>query len=182
MDSRYRAWAARWRVPLGFVLGVAYLTLSRPTFPLVLAGGTVAAVGLVIRGFAAGCLDKNTQLATGGPYARTRNPLYLGSALLGLGFGIAGGSWGLGAASLAFFLLVYWPVMQREEEFLRRQFGESYNQYAAQVPLFFPALSRRETLSREKFRWGRYRKNREYEAALGVAAGLVFLLLKIELR
>src|SRR5579872_4849342 len=98
MGSRYAAFAARWRVPLGFVFGAAYLILSRPTVKLLLAGGAVAAMGLAIRAWAAGHLVKNQNLATHGPYAYTRNPLYFGSALMAAGFVLAGGSWVLALA------------------------------------------------------------------------------------
>ena len=181
MDERYAAWAARWRVPLGFALGVTYLILAQPTVRLVVAGGGVALLGLVVRAFAAGYLEKNQSLATRGPYAYTRNPLYLGSFLLGLGFSLAGASWLAGLAFLGLFLLVYWPVMRREEDALRRQFGEIYSRYAESVPLFVPTRPGMPA-SGEKFRWERYLKNREYEAALGYVAGMVFLLLKAAVR
>jgi len=181
MDSGYAVWAARWRVPLGFALGAAYLILSQPTFKLLAGGAVTALVGLLLRAFAAGYLAKNQSLATAGPYAYTRNPLYLGSLLMGLGFALAGSSWALGAAFLVFFLAVYGPVMRREAEALQRAFGESYEQYARDVPLFLPQL-RRARASGERFQWQRYRKNREYEAALGYLAALVFLALKAWLR
>jgi protein-S-isoprenylcysteine O-methyltransferase Ste14 len=181
MDKDYASWAARWRVPLGFALAVAYMVFAQPSVLLLTAGGSVALLGLALRAFAAGCLDKNSELATCGPYAYTRNPLYLGSLLMGSGLVLAGGSWGLALALFAFFLLVYYPVIRREEHLLRRQFGEQYERYAAAVALFFPD-GRRAPPSGDKFRWARYRKNREYEAAFGLATGLAFLALKLGLR
>ena len=180
MDSAYARWAARWRVPLGFLLGVAYLIFCRPTVKLLLAGGAIAALGLAIRAFATGHLVKNQSLATSGPYAYTRNPLYLGSSLMGAGFALAGGSWILFAALVAMFAIVYWPVIRREEEYLRREFGEVYNQYAEQVPLFIPSLHR--MASQGTFQWKQYRKNHEYEALLGFVAVMIFLAFKIWLR
>lgn len=187
MDSRYAAWAAQWRVPLGFALGVAFLILSQPTLPLLVAGGGIAMLGLLLRALAAGFLEKGRALATSGPYRYTRNPLYLGSFFMGVGFAIAAGSWVLGLAFLVFFLLVYWPVMRREEDFLRRQFSEAYARYAASTPLFFPTFVAtpkvgQSLVPEEKFQWERYRKNHEYEAALGYLAGLVFLAVKLQLR
>ncbi|MBZ5515043.1 MAG: isoprenylcysteine carboxylmethyltransferase family protein [Acidobacteriia bacterium] len=178
MDKGYAAWAARWRVPLGFALGVGYLIFSRPTMRLVAAGGTIALAGLIQRAYAAGCLEKNRALATCGPYAHTRNPLYLGSLVMGAGFAVAGGSWILGTAFLALFLLVYWPVMRREEASLRLQFGDAYEKYAVAVPFFFPSL-RRATRTSGGFRWELYRKNREYQAAAGFGGGIAFLVLKM---
>ena len=142
MDSAYAAWASRWRVPLGFLLGVAYLLFSRPTVKLLIAGGAVAALGLALRTFAAGHLAKNQRLATSGPYAYTRNPLYLGSALMGAGFAVAGGNWILALACLVLFAAIYWPVIRREEEYLRREFGQVYDRYAQCVPVLLPRFRR----------------------------------------
>lgn len=138
MDNAYAARAARWRVPLSFALAIVYLAFSQPTLPLLVTGGGIALLGLVVRGWAAGFLDKNQSLATGGPYRYTRNPLYLGSAVTGVGLGIAGDSVVMMLAFAALFLLVYWPVIRREECFLRQKFGAVYDAYAASVPLFIP--------------------------------------------
>jgi protein-S-isoprenylcysteine O-methyltransferase Ste14 len=180
MASRYSAWAARWRVPLGFLFGAAYLYFSRPTLRLLLAGGAVAAVGLAIRAYAAGHLVKNQSLAMSGPYAYTRNPLYFGSALMGAGFALAGGRWILALALVVLFAAIYGPVIRREEEYLRQEFGEVYDHYAQRVPLFFP-LFRRDGEG-EKFQWKQYRKNREYEALLGYVTVMIFLALRSRFR
>lgn len=187
MDKNYAAWAARWRVPLGFAMTVALVILSQPTLRFLVGGASVALVGLLLRGSAAGYLEKGQKLATHGPYRYTRNPLYLGSFVMGSGFAIAAASWTLGLAFLVFFLLIYVPVMRREEEELQRQFGGEYERYAGSVPLFFPNFFHRaETRSSdsvaEKFEWKRYVNNREYEAALGYVVGLVFLAAKMKLR
>ena len=183
MDPRredYSAWAARWRVPLGFALSVAYLVLARPTPLLLAVGGAIALAGVGLRAWAAGYLEKGKSLATGGPYALTRNPLYFGSSLIGAGFALAGRSLVMAAALAALFLFVYAPVIRREERFLRKEFGSAYEEYARATPLFWPRPGRRSA-SGERFRWDRYRKNREYEAALGCAAGLCLVALKLAL-
>ena len=180
-DNRYAAWAARWRVPLGFILGAAYLVFSQPSPRLLLAGSVVGLAGLLLRALAAGCLDKNQNLATGGPYAHTRNPLYLGSFIIGTGFAMAGGSWILGLAMVSLFVLVYLPVMRREAAFLARQFGPPYAGYARAVPFFLPRLQPADT-GGKRFRWATYRQNREYQAALGFVTGVVFLYVKMTLR
>jgi protein-S-isoprenylcysteine O-methyltransferase Ste14 len=166
---------------LGFALAAAYLTLARPALVLLLSGGAIMLAGLLLRAWAAGYLAKNQRLTTAGPYSHTRNPLYLGSAVMGLGAALAGGSWIMGVAFAAFFVLVYWPVMKREAQFLQREFPEAFEPYAKQVPLFFPKLAR-VPAGREKFQWPLYMKNREYEAALGYVAALLFLALKMWLR
>jgi protein-S-isoprenylcysteine O-methyltransferase Ste14 len=182
MDERYGAWAARWRVPLGFALGIVYVVLSQPTVPWLAAGGGVAFAGLLLRAWAAGYLEKNQKLATAGPYAYTRNPLYFGSFLMGAGFTLAGKSWIVAALYASLVIFVYWPVMRREERQLQARFGNLYTSYAAAVPLFLPRLRRRATPADERFRWERYRRNREYEAAGGFAAGIIFLWIKMALR
>jgi protein-S-isoprenylcysteine O-methyltransferase Ste14 len=180
MNSAYAAWASRWRVPLGFPLAVCYLVFSRPTVRLLIAGGAVAAVGLLIRALAAGHLVKNQSLAMSGPYAYTRNPLYLGSALMGAGFALAGGNWILALGCVLLFAAIYWPVIRREEEYLRREFGEVYDRYAQLVPLFLPRF--RSGAGGDKFQWKQYRKNHEHEAFLGYLALMIFLVFKTWLR
>jgi protein-S-isoprenylcysteine O-methyltransferase Ste14 len=174
----YGAWAARWRVPLGLALSLLYLLVAEPTPPLLAAGGVVAFFGLMLRGWAAGHLEKGASLATAGPYALTRNPLYLGSALIGVGFALAGRSVLMAAAFALLLVLIYGPVIHREEQFLRDRFGEAHRRYEERVPLVLPR-SIRPPASGEHFQWLRYRKNREYEAALGYAAAVLLLTLKM---
>lgn len=181
MSKDFSAFVARWRVPFGFALGIAYLIFAQPTLPLLIAGSIVALAGLGIRAYAAGHLEKDRSLATSGPYSYTRNPLYLGSLFIGIGLVIAGAQWVLGLVFVAFFLFVYGPVMRREERNLRRHFRHEYEDYAVATPLFFPFRKPRKPSS-QKFEWKRYRENREYEAALGYLAGISFLILKILLR
>jgi protein-S-isoprenylcysteine O-methyltransferase Ste14 len=166
---------------LGFALAAAYFILAQPSPALLLSGAALALAGLLLRAWSAGYLAKNQRLATRGPYSYTRNPLYLGSALMGLGGALAGRSWIMGLAFTAFFVLVYWPVMEREAQCLRREFPEAFEPYARQVPLFFPKWPRIPAGS-EKFQWRLYLKNREYEAAAGYVAAMLFLALKMLLR
>jgi len=181
MRKDYAAWAARWRVALGFGLAAAFLVVAQPSRLLLLCGGAIALAGLLIRAWSAGYLAKNQRLVTGGPYSYTRNPLYLGSALMGLGCAVAGRSWIMGVAFAAFFVLVYGAVIKRETRFLRREFPEAFELYAKQVPLFFPKWSGISAPG-ESFEWRLYLKNREYEAATGYVSGMLFLALKMLLR
>lgn len=175
-------WVQRWRVPLGFLCGALFLIFARPR-PLLLAiGGVVALVGLALRAWAAGHIRKNAQLATSGPYAYTRNPLYLGSFLLGVGFTLASGQPLLGLLFAALFLGIYLPVMRVEALTLAGLFGEAYGRYAAAVPLLFPRLTPyREDGDRKralKFDMSLYLRYREYRAALGLLVGWSVLALK----
>ena len=131
---------------------------------------------MLLRGWAAGHLAKNQRLAAGGPYSYTRNPLYLGTALVAAGLVVASRQPALAALFTAAFALVYLPAIELEEQHLRNLFPE-YTDYAKRVPLLLP--SRRATSpSQAPFRWSLYRRNEEYNALLGFAAGLAFLIWK----
>jgi phospholipid methyltransferase len=184
MDKGFAAWAARSRVPLGFAWGAAYLVFSQPSGRMIAIGSAIALLGVLLRAASAGYLEKGQALATAGPYRYTRNPLYLGSFLMGGGFALAGGSWALGLSFVALFLFIYLTVMRREEASLRQQFGETYDNYARSVPLFIPVPGSRGEAARpeERFSLKRYRKNHEHEAAIGYLVAVVFLVLKMWLR
>ena len=174
--KRYADVVARLRVPCGFLLVVAFAWFSRPSARSLAAGLPVALLGLALRAWAAGCLAKNQQLATRGPYAYTRNPLYVGTLVVAGGLALASRSVGLAGLFAVVFLLVYLPVIQNEEQHLRKLFPE-YAAYAAAVPGLWPRWRAAEpgTL----FRWSLYVKNQEYQAAAGFAAGSLFLLWKV---
>ncbi|MBD0371610.1 MAG: isoprenylcysteine carboxylmethyltransferase family protein [Pyrinomonadaceae bacterium] len=174
------SWVQRWRVTLGFLVGVAFVVLARPRVSTLATGGAVALLGLGLRAWAAGHIRKNSALATSGPYAYTRNPLYLGSFLLGLGFTIAAGQPLLGLLFIALFLGIYLPVMRVEAATLSRLFGEDYTRYADAVPLFFPRLMpyRDAKTGGAKFDAALYLRYREYQAAIGLLIAWGLLALK----
>ncbi|MBA3645509.1 MAG: isoprenylcysteine carboxylmethyltransferase family protein [Gemmatimonadaceae bacterium] len=133
----YSETAKKLRLPLGFLFGILYLALARPT-PLGLwVGGAIALIGVLIRAWASGHIVKNEKLAVSGPYAHTRNPLYFGSFLIGAGFAVAA-HWSLLAVVVAFWLLIYRPTMERERANIRERFPEAYDQYSRNVPAFAP--------------------------------------------
>jgi len=170
----------RWRVPLGFICAAIFLLLSSPR-PLTLAiGGGIALPGLALRAWATGHLRKNDALAITGPYAYTRNPLYLGSFLIGVGFTVASGRYILGILFAALFLGIYVPVMRVESATLAKLFGERYEQYVKAVPLFLPRLSpyRDGTNTMSRFDVALYKRYREYQAALGLVTAWALLALK----
>ena len=134
-------WIQRWRVPLGFVCAALFILFARPRPATLAAGAAVSFVGILLRAWASGHIRKNDALAVSGPYAYTRNPLYLGSFILGLGFTIGSGRWWLGILFAALFLGIYLPVMRVESATLADLFGESFQAYAAAVPLFLPRLT-----------------------------------------
>jgi protein-S-isoprenylcysteine O-methyltransferase Ste14 len=186
--SQRKFWM-RWRVRAGYLVGVLYWLLARPTPHSIVYGGILAAFGLLVRGIASGHLRKDLELAVTGPYACTRNPLYLGSSLLAAGFIVAGHSWIAGILVAAYFGIFYYAVMRNEEEDLRARFGAAFAEYAARVPLFFPrapkgpiAPTNSSLESNGKFSSAQYMRNREYKALIGTAVGLGIMWLRMWLR
>ena len=168
----------RIRVPLGFILAVLLVVLARPTVLTLAIGGAIALLGLLTRAWAAGHIRKFEKLATTGPYSHTRNPLYFGSFLLAAGFAVAGGVWWLAAVVAVLYLCIYYPVMRVEEGDLRSRFGAEFEEFAANVPLFFPRLTcwRKE---RAGFDFQLYLSHREYQAAVGAVIAFVVLAAKL---
>ena len=176
----YAEQVARFRVRGGFLLAAIYLVGAQPTPARLLAGAAVALAGLVLRAWSAGVLAKNSSLATGGPYAHTRNPLYLGSAVAALGFAIAGGRWWFFLLLAIFFAAVYWPVIRNEQAHLARLFPNEFPAYAEAVPALWPRLRAwRGPGSSARFSSQQYWRNREYRAFLAYGIIVLFLLARM---
>ena len=169
----------RWRVPLGFACAALFFLLAQARPATLIVGGLVALPGLALRAWATGHLRKNDALATTGPYAYTRNPLYLGSFVIGLGFTIAAGRLILGLLFALLFLGIYVPVMRVETRTLDELFGKDYQDYAAAVPLFLPRVTAyRAGAAKAKFDPALYRRYREYQAAIGLVVAWLLLAIK----
>lgn len=172
-------WIQRWRVPLGFLCAALFILFARPRPTTLAAGAAVSLVGVLLRAWASGHIRKNDALAISGPYAYTRNPLYLGSFILGLGFTIGAGRWWLGILFAALFLGIYLPVMRVESATLAQLFGASFQAYAEKVPLFLPRLTPyRSSAARVTFDRNLYLRYREYRAALGLLVAWGLLVFK----
>jgi protein-S-isoprenylcysteine O-methyltransferase Ste14 len=188
MSQPRRFWM-RWRVRVGYPVALIYWALAAPTLRAILIGGVIASFGLIVRAVAAGYLRKDQQLASSGPYALSRNPLYLGSSFLAVGFAIAGHSWAAGTLIVVYFGVFYYAVMRNEEEDLRARFEGAFERYAAHVPLFFPyifypprQLPAAAAEPPQGFSWKLYRRNREYRALLGTIGALAAMGLRIWVR
>lgn len=170
---------ARWRVRLSYPLAILVLWFARPTPRSILWGAPVGLLGLFIRARAAGHLHKQEILTVTGPYAYTRNPLYFGSAILAIAAGVAAHSWISGVILCGYFALFYSIVMRREEGELRRHHGAAFDEYASSVPLFFPRLkpTKLSFARAGAFSFAQYKKNHEYQAAIGFLLLLTVLLL-----
>lgn len=176
--------ARRIRVPLGFAFAVIYVWLARPTAESILIGGAVALLGVVIRALASGHVKKNTELTQTGPYAYSRNPLYVGSIVIGIGFAIAALNWWIVLGLAILFLAIYIPVIRSEEGFLRSTFPD-FDDYCRRVPRFVGIVhgtkvstGNQEGHLQRAFSRALYLQHREYNAALGTLMMLLVLAAK----
>jgi protein-S-isoprenylcysteine O-methyltransferase Ste14 len=165
---------AKLRVPGGFVMVAAFLWLAAPTWTSLVVGLPVSVLGLALRAWAAGHLEKNRTLAESGPYSYVRNPLYIGTLMVAAGFVMASRRWELGALFAAVFLLIYLPVVELEEQHLRSLFPE-YAYYAKRVPRLWPRLIGSNS---KPFKFSIYLRNQEYQALAGFLAGVAVLIWK----
>ena len=175
--------ARRIRVPLGFVFAAVFLWRARPSLVSLLLSLLLVIPGLLLRGYAAGYVKKNAELTQTGPYAYTRNPLYLGSMMAAFGFAAASRRWELVVLLAVLFLAIYLPVILSEEKFLKSHFAD-FNAYASRVPRLLPRLTpanKRDAAS-GRFSAERYRKHHEYNSLVGAAALYAALVLLIALR
>lgn len=184
-QARRTAWqqlARRIRVPLGFATAALFVLFARPTPALLGWSLLLVLPGLWLRAYAAGYVRKNSELTRTGPYAYTRNPLYLGSMSLAFGFAVAAGRLGLGLLLAALFLLIYVPTIQYEEAFLRAAFP-GFDDYARRVPRLLPRLTPArfpgENAGAGRFDRERWLHHREYNALMGAAAVYVFLVARM---
>ena len=167
----------RIRVPLGFIFAIVFIAFARPSVVTLAVGTGVAVIGLLIRAWASGHIRKARELAISGPYAYTRNPLYVGSFLMGVGFTVAGGVWWLALLFSGLYIGIYLPVMLVEMDDIRTIFGDEFDEYARNVPMLIP----RVTVWRKtgtKFDFQLYLQYREYRAALGVFLAIGVLAAK----
>jgi protein-S-isoprenylcysteine O-methyltransferase Ste14 len=176
---------ARWRVFMGFVAGGAFLLLSHvSSWPRASAGVLISLLGLLLRGWAAGYLEKGKRLAQDGPYAWVRHPLYAGSFLMAFGFCLAGtgvvprASVILWSIFLFLFGWIYPRRIVTEELNLEKYFGDAWRSFTARNKRFLPRLRPTRRTDADHFLWARYLKNKEYNAAVGWAAGTAVVIAK----
>lgn len=162
---------SRWRVPLGFVGGAVVLWLARPDLASLAWGGALAVAGEAVRVWAAGHLEKSREVTRSGPYRFTRHPLYLGSTIMAAGVAVAARSVAVAAIVAAYVVVMIGSAIRSEENFLRRRFGSTYDDYRAGRLGHEP----------RSFSLERAMRNREWRAALGVLAAFALLALKARL-
>lgn len=150
---------ARSRVPLGFVFGLIVIFLARPTPRSVMIGGAVALVGEAFRMWAAGHLEKGREVTRSGPYRLTRHPLYMGSAIIGVGVAIAAARLSVAVMVLTYLGVTIVAAIRHEEAGMRTRFGDQYDAYLQ---------SRAQPVDRT-FSLERAMRNKEYRAIAGLA-------------
>jgi protein-S-isoprenylcysteine O-methyltransferase Ste14 len=159
---------SRLRVPLGFFCAAIALWVARPSPLSVAAGMTVAAIGELIRLWAAGHIDKGREITRSGPYRFVRHPLYAGSAIMGVGFMVAAGSLPSAMLTGVYLAVTLVTAARAEEATLDARFGGAYAEYRGG----------RAAPSDRPFSLARVKANREYRAVIGLVVGCVLLYLR----
>lgn len=182
MAERRKRWtwsriARRIRVPLGFIFAALYIWLARPAWWSISLGAGISLFGVLVRALASGHVRKNEELTTTGPYGHTRNPLYLGSIIIAIGFAIAARSLWIGIVLVVLFLAIYVPVIRSEEEFLRGKFA-NFDDYVARVPRLMPRLTS-ASLEFGFFSRELYLQHREFNALIGTVLMVCALIIKL---
>lgn len=177
--ASWNKFAQRTRVSFGTLLGIIFFLCLLKNPPSVLSlwiGGAITLVGALLRLWAAGHIEKGRVLTQGGPYAHTRNPLYLGSFFMALGIILAGRGFWLLLPFAVFFAVFYYPVMRQEEWELFQGYGDRFTDYSKRVPLFLPAF-RKAGSNNSTFLWSRVVRNREHRTIAGLILAEVILVL-----
>jgi len=185
-------WIEKYRVPIGFLFAIIFLVRARPfDIKFLWLGLLISFWGILLRQWSAGFIRKNDELATTGPYAVVRNPLYLGSLLAASGLLISVAPFTNSATLLnwlenaIFWALlgligfrVYLPKILKEEIILKEKFKDSYDNYSKTVPRIIPYKLGFNSLQDGSFSFSLWKKNREYASLLGYTAITAFLLLR----
>lgn len=168
----------RWRVRMAIPAALVVLIFAQPTRLSLIIGLFLCLLGLLLRSWASGHLNKNTSLATSGPYRFSRNPLYLANLVLGLGLVVAANSLICWLIFLLYFLVFYPATILKEQQKMAELFPQEYGEYERKVPLFFPRLRTSFPPKTQKFSLALYFQNKEYRAALAILGFLLLLFLK----
>jgi protein-S-isoprenylcysteine O-methyltransferase Ste14 len=175
--ASWKEFAQKTRVPAGTALGILFLLLMHPSARSLWIGAAITLPGWLLRLWAAGHIDKGKVLTQGGPYARTRNPLYLGSFLMALGIILGGQGYWLLPLFGGFFAAFYIPVMKAEADHMLGRYGQEFIDYSKRVPAFFPAFQKAGT-GASAFLWSRVIQNREHRNVVGLIGAETILVLK----
>ena len=174
--NRLEAWFASHRIVATAPIAILLIVFAEPTPLLLLAGGALVVLGEAGRMWSSGHIDKNRELATAGPYAHTRNPLYVANLLLLLGFCFMSGHLWVTVLALLAFAMIYRPVIREEAEHMDKLFGDAYRRWSKEVPLFFPRLMAAKNAV-GSFSWPLVIQHREHKNAAAFLLGIVVFCL-----
>jgi protein-S-isoprenylcysteine O-methyltransferase Ste14 len=168
----------KWRVRVSLLFVILAVVLAKPEFWSILVGIGLTLIGLLIRTWSCGHLEKEKKLTISGPYRYTRNPLYFGNLLIGLGVVTGAQSWWVLGCAFVVFVIFYPVIILSEKQKMEELFPVEYAEYKRHVPLFFPSFF--STLPRKKtrFSWALYKNNREDRALIGSAIFWLILTAK----
>ncbi|MDD5492437.1 MAG: isoprenylcysteine carboxylmethyltransferase family protein [bacterium] len=178
------------RIFLSWLFGIAYLVFTAPpryvpstsALLYLIVGLEIAFLGEGLRIWANGYLQKDESLAVNGPFSYTRNPLYLGSFLIGCGFCIATSRLLLFVIFLVFFFLVFLNTIKHEEGILEGKFGSEFQKYKQTVPVFFPKASPYNSNVYSKFNWKQVKHNKEHLTVIGVLVIAIYAIIRYLLQ
>ncbi len=176
-SSKLKKTIYQWRVRTGSLAAAAALILARPTFISIILGFLAAFLGLLLRSWACGHIQKEKKLSMSGPYQYTRNPLYLGNLIIGIGITVSSQSWVVLIIFVVYFLIFYPVIIDIENQRMKELFSSSYKKFE-KVPLFIPTLKSKLSYNQKSFEWNLFLKNKEYRAFAGVLIFFTALLIK----
>ena len=156
----------KWRVRVTLLFVIAAVVLAEPELWAILVGVGLTLIGLAIRTWACGHLEKEKKLTTSGPYRHTRNPLYFGNLLMGLGIVIGSQSWWVLGCAFIVFVIFYPVIILSEKQKMEGLFPQKYEEYKKHVPLFSPSYFSTWPRQTERFSWTKYKKNKESRAII----------------
>ena len=169
LQSRLVDALARWRVPLGFIVGALVFWLAQPTARTLVVGTAIAAGGECLRVWASGHLNKARDVTASGPYRWLAHPLYVGSSIMGVGLAVIADHL-MVTGLIGFYLIATLSAaIGSEEAFLRGAFGDRYDRYRRGENAGEPG---------RRFSVAQAVANREYRALAGLIIAVFLLALK----
>ncbi|MFQ5456047.1 MAG: methyltransferase family protein [Nitrospirota bacterium] len=180
MIQKIKFFAANKRIKLTGAISIILFIIAKPTSFSIILGIPIIVIGEAIRIWSSGYIRKDNQLATNGPYLFTRNPLYLGNFFLGLGFSIMSNNLIIIVLFSFFFFFIYQWVIEDEENYLVKKFGDEFARYKMDVPRFFPGIKRPGRYNNKKgFDWNLVKKHKEYNTWMGLLGGIGLFAIKM---
>lgn len=180
LKTRVQALLVRRRTSLGLVTALALVAVAQPVPTLLYTGIALMLLAHGLRVISTGYIDKDEQLATAGPFAWCRNPLYVANLMVVVAFTLMSGRLIVLPVMVLLWWLTHAPTVACEEQFLRRRFGAQFERYCEVVPRWIP---RRPTNSNtERFSWRRVLNNAEHQNILSAWIFVAMFFVRLLMR